>query len=182
MALSILWGLYLLAFGVNHLQARAGKSVPERRVRTDPLSELGLAIQFGAVVLTFLFRRGDAGSIQTTAVGITLGAISVALTWWGLAHLGRQWRLQAVVTDDHTLITTGPYAWVRHPVYTAFFGMLLANILLISSWWAGAAAVVLFITGTEIRIRVEERLLSAHFADHFVSYRSRVAAWLPPVR
>jgi len=74
-------------------------------------------------------------------------------------------RLRAVVTADHQLVTTGPYRWVRHPVYTALLGMLLATVLLFTEPWAAACALALYIVGTEVRVRAEDALLAGHFPE-----------------
>jgi protein-S-isoprenylcysteine O-methyltransferase Ste14 len=177
------WGLYLLAFVVSHLRVRAarGQRAPETQVRRARVSEVGMALQFLGVALTFGLQRPSAGSIGVVVMSCLVAAISVWLTWLSLAHIGRQWRLKAVVMSAHDLITSGPYRWLRHPVYTAFFGMLVANILMFTSWSAGIAAVVLYVIGTEVRIRAEERILREHFPKEFAAYESRTPAWIPPL-
>ena len=177
------WGLYLLAFVVSHLRVRAarGQQAPETPVRRARVSELGMTLQFIGVVLTFALRRPPSDSIGIVVISCLVAAVSVWLTWLSLAHIGRQWRLKAVIMDDHELITSGPYRWLRHPVYTAFFGMMAANILMFTNWGGGIAALVLYVTGTEIRIRAEERILREHFPSEFAAYESRTPAWIPPL-
>ena len=178
------WAIYLAAFVACHLRVRRQRqgAGPERRIRRARSSEWGMALETMGILLCFVFRRpGSAGAwLLVTAAAVMVA--SIALTWWALAHLGRQWRLKAVVTDDHDLITTGPYHWLRHPVYTGLLGMLAATALLITAGWSVVAGVLVFITGTEIRIRAEERILGAHFPETFPAYRSRTLAWLPLLR
>jgi protein-S-isoprenylcysteine O-methyltransferase Ste14 len=177
------WGLYLLAFVVSHLRVRAarGQRAPETPVRRARVSELGMTLQFLGVLLTFALQRSPAGSTGIVLISCLVAAMSVWLTWLSLAHIGRQWRLKAVVMSDHELITSGPYRWLRHPVYTAFFGMMVANILMFTNWSAGIAALVLYVIGTEVRIRAEERILRAQFPAEFAAYESRTPAWIPPL-
>jgi protein-S-isoprenylcysteine O-methyltransferase Ste14 len=111
-----------------------------------------------------------------------VSAAAIGIADWALRHLGRQWRIQAVITDDHRLVTTGPYALVRHPVYLAFLAMLVATVLVRASAAAGAVSVLLFVAGTEIRIAAEDGILAEAFPSEFPGYRRRVAAWLPGVR
>jgi len=177
-----LWGLYLAGFVANHLRVRRQGEHRQRRLRGDRSSEIGMALQFGAVGLGFAWRRPEAAGGWLAAASIALAVASIALNHYALAHLGRQWRLRAVIAEDHELVETGPYGWVRHPVYTAFFGMLVATVLAVTSPGAGALAAALFVAGTEIRIRAEEKLLAERFGRRYRDYCSRVPAWLPPLR
>jgi protein-S-isoprenylcysteine O-methyltransferase Ste14 len=113
------------------------------------------------------------------AVGLALGS-----AWLGAASiriLGKQWSLQARITQDHDLITTGPYRFVRHPIYTAMLGLLLATGLAFSRpVWLGAGLLT-FLAGTALRIRVEERLLRATFGETYDAYARQVPAVVPRV-
>ena len=106
----------------------------------------------------------------------------MALAWVATHHLGKHWRYEAALSEDHELIQTGPYGWVRHPIYASMLGMLLATGAALTWWPIFAAALVLFLAGTEIRVRAEERLLAERFQDSFFSYRSRVHAYVPFIR
>ena len=106
--------------------------------------------------------------------------------WWlrsALGHLGRQWRVRAVIADGHELITTGPYRMFRHPVYLAFLGMLLATAAIHGHPLVDLLLMIVFVIGTEIRVRAEESLLLAEFQDRFSEYLARTPwAYLPFVR
>ncbi len=176
--------LYVAAFVWNHLRVRADRrdEAPEQRVRRDRRSDAGMLAQFAAVVLALSVRRSGAVPFPMTMVAAVALYGGVVLTWAALANLGRQWRLAAVVADDHALVTGGPYSVVRHPVYTGFFLMLVGSALLESQWWAGIVAVILHVAGTEVRIAAEEGLLGQHFGPAFDRYKSATHAWLPPIR
>ena len=113
---------------------------------------------------------------------MVLGPLSVALAWAATRHLGKQWRYEAALSEDHTLIQTGPYRWVRHPIYASMFGMLLSTGFCWTWWPMFLTAILVFLAGTEIRIRAEERLLAERFKDSFYDYRSRVPAYIPFLR
>jgi protein-S-isoprenylcysteine O-methyltransferase Ste14 len=83
------------------------------------------------------------------------------------------------VVEGHELVTQGPYAHVRNPIYLAMFGMLVASGLLVSRWEALLAGILVFLIGNEIRIRSEERLLREAFGTKFDEYASRVPAFFP---
>ena len=111
-----------------------------------------------------------------------LGPASVAVALAAVRHLGKHWRLDAALTKDHELVQTGPYRWVRHPIYASMLGMLLATGFAWTWWPLLLAALALFLAGTEIRVRAEDALLEARFQESFTAYRSRVPAYLPFIR
>jgi protein-S-isoprenylcysteine O-methyltransferase Ste14 len=95
--------------------------------------------------------------------------------------LGKEWSITARMVEDHKLATEGPYARVRHPIYTGMLGMLIATGLAISHWIALIAAIVIFAIGTLIRVRIEERLLRETFGQQFEDYARHVPAVLPGI-
>jgi protein-S-isoprenylcysteine O-methyltransferase Ste14 len=95
--------------------------------------------------------------------------------------LGKQWAVAARLVEGHKLITEGPYAYVRNPIYTGMFGMLLATGLAMEHWIATIAAVVIFAAGLVIRVRTEEKLLRAAFGQEFEDYAQRVPAVIPGI-
>ncbi|MGD0914223.1 MAG: isoprenylcysteine carboxylmethyltransferase family protein, partial [Terracidiphilus sp.] len=113
---------------------------------------------------------------------MVVAPVSVVIVWWATRHLGKQWRYVAALTEGHQLITTGPYRFIRHPIYTSMFGMLLATVFAWSWWPLGVAAAVFFVIGTEIRIRAEDALLASHFGGEFAAWRAKTPAYIPFVR
>ncbi len=177
------WGLFLAAFVWGHLRTRShrGRSAAaEQRVHRDRSSDAGMALQFAALFGVFYFFVPLREPLLPWAIAV-MGA-GVALLWWSIHHLGRQWRLQAVATDDHELIRTGPYAYVRHPLYVAFFAAMLGWAMAKTGLLASAAAVLVFAVGTEIRVRAEDAVLAAAFPREFPAYRASVAAYFPGLR
>jgi protein-S-isoprenylcysteine O-methyltransferase Ste14 len=120
--------------------------------------------------------------VVRTVLGIAIGISAVVMAWQAVAHLGKQFRLHAGLYDDHALVRTGPYAIVRHPIYSSLLAMLTANCLLLTRWPWALLAVAIFIAGTEIRVRSEEKLLRSRFPEEFARYRRQVPAYLPFVR
>ena len=116
------------------------------------------------------------------ALAILSAAGSVLLTVAAIRTLGKQWNLRAALVEGHTLVTSGPYRIVRHPIYLATIGMLLATGLSFSRWPALVAGLAFAIAGTALRVRDEESLLRAAFGGEFEEYRRRVPAILPWVR
>ncbi|HEX4484619.1 MAG TPA: isoprenylcysteine carboxylmethyltransferase family protein [Terriglobales bacterium] len=115
-------------------------------------------------------------------LNIIFAAMAATLSWTGTRALGRQWRIDAGLNADHELIQSGPYRLVRHPIYTSMLCVLLATGFMTASWPLLLVSFAIFMAGLEIRTRVEDGLLSAHFGDAFETYRRSVAAYIPFVR
>jgi protein-S-isoprenylcysteine O-methyltransferase Ste14 len=108
-----------------------------------------------------------------------LSVLSVRLSMESVRTLGREWSLEARLVEGHRLVTAGPYGMVRHPIYSAMLGKLVATALVLSHWIGLLAGVVLFAIGTAIRIGREEKLLRAQFGAEYEDYARRVPALLP---
>jgi len=167
---------------------------PDRETETkrDRVSLLGIILQmcgYAAVwlqapVAAFLppvaALSGLAGIVFSVFV-LALAAGSVWLIASAARTLGKQWALVARVVEGHNLITTGPYAYVRNPIYTGMFGMLIATGLAMEHWIGLIVGVVLFAAGLVVRVRSEEQLLRAAFGQEFEDYAKRVPAALPGI-
>ena len=116
-------------------------------------------------------------------LSIVLLAVAAIVSFQAAQALGTQLRIDASLSEGHRLIRSGPYRWVRHPVYSSFLCLLLGSGLMITkTWWLMAAGVAVFLCGTEIRVRVEDAMLADHFGTQFDEYRRAVSAYLPGVR
>jgi protein-S-isoprenylcysteine O-methyltransferase Ste14 len=115
------------------------------------------------------------------ALAVGIAAASVGLTNAAVLRLGKQWALAARLVEGHALIQDGPYGIVRNPIYLAMFGMLLATGLVATQWIWLAVASLLFLAGTYVRVRSEERLLRGAFGGAFDEYARKVPAFIPGV-
>ena len=89
--------------------------------------------------------------------------------------------MRARLVEGHQLITVGPCAYIRNPIYTGMPGMLIATGLATEHWIALVPASVIFAIGMVIRIRTEEKLLQAQSGDEFEEYAKRVPAVVPGI-
>jgi protein-S-isoprenylcysteine O-methyltransferase Ste14 len=112
---------------------------------------------------------------------VVIACLSVGMVMAAVQTLGKEWSITARLVEGHQLATRGPYRFVRHPIYTGMFGMLLATGLAISYWFNVCAAIAVFLVGTIIRVRSEEKLLREQFGPEFESYARRVPALLPGI-
>ena len=158
------------------LTKRSGQS-PQKLNRN---ARWGIALQMIGYSLLwqghFWTRSPAAWRAGLSVVFFVLAAL---LSWSGARTLGRQWRIDAGLNADHELVRTGVYRIVRHPIYTSMLCLLLATGFLITPLLLFVVAGILFMIGTEIRVRVEDNLLSSRFGEEFHSYRRGVSAYLP---
>jgi protein-S-isoprenylcysteine O-methyltransferase Ste14 len=109
--------------------------------------------------------------------GLTLAGLLFA--WWARIHIGRLWSGTITRKEGHRVVDTGPYALVRHPIYTGliFAVFATATTQATASALAGAALIAL---GLWLKARIEERFLRAELgADAYGAYRARVPMLVP---
>lgn len=93
--------------------------------------------------------------------------------------LGRNWSESLEVREKHSLVTAGPYRFVRHPMYSAFFLWAVAQALLLPNWVAGPAGLIGFGTLFAFRVGREERLMLETFGDQYREYMRQTARIIP---
>jgi protein-S-isoprenylcysteine O-methyltransferase Ste14 len=111
-------------------------------------------------------------------IGVGLGVVGGGLLVWTLRSLGPNLTDTVVTRRDHTLVTTGPYRWVRHPFYDSVSLTLLGNSLAAANWFvllSGAIFLLLIV----IRSRTEEEKLLARFGGAYRAYSERTGRFLP---
>ena len=176
--LLVSWILWILAFIQPRKQAH-GQSKSE----SAPSSRWGIAlVSIGyAIVWTYVRPRGYHQPEIQSLISMIVGPLSVLLAWKSAHRLGKQWRFEAAINENHELIQTGVYSRLRHPIYASMLGMYIATGLAWSWWPKTLLGLAVFIMGTEIRIRAEERLLTQRVPS-YEQYRARTFAYLPFVR
>jgi protein-S-isoprenylcysteine O-methyltransferase Ste14 len=121
------------------------------------------------------FLRPDAASFWSGALTTAAG---LAFSAWARVHLGRNWSAAVSVKQDHQLIRTGPYAIVRHPIYTGLLVGLIGTAIAIAQWRALVAVLIAFAAFWR-KLRLEERWMTETFGDDYRQYRARTAALIP---
>jgi protein-S-isoprenylcysteine O-methyltransferase Ste14 len=177
--LSVSWITWALAF-VRPRRRAAG----QRKAVRAPSSRWGILLVMLAYACEWAFIRpeGFHKSAPSLIASILVGPPSIVLAWMATRHLDKQWRFEAALSEDHELIKTGPYRWLRHPIYASMLSMLLATGLAKAWWPLLVAGIVFYVIGTEIRISAEERLLASQFGEEFSQYRQTARAYVPFLR
>jgi protein-S-isoprenylcysteine O-methyltransferase Ste14 len=129
---------------------------------------------------SWLGERMYPGSETIAVVGALLTMLGVAFACWARYVLGRNWSSVVQVKEDHELIQTGPYHWVRHPIYTglllAFFGTAMAI-----GEWRGAICVAIVAVSFWFKLKLEERWMRENFGSTYEQYMARTKALIPGV-
>ena len=113
---------------------------------------------------------------------VALVGLGFVFAWWARIHLGMLWSASVTIKADHKVIDTGPYALVRHPIYTGMILSAAATAAAIGSGTAILGAAVMAL-GLWIKARLEERFLREQLgAAAYDSYRARVPMLIPFAR
>jgi protein-S-isoprenylcysteine O-methyltransferase Ste14 len=180
---SVAWAI----FGFSFLFRKKNPRVLE--TGRSSVSKWGIVVQAVGFAMIWSFPRpqwwpfnsSTAGESALATLAVVLACASCLLCLLAVRRLGKHWTCQARVIEGHELMTQGPYALVRNPIYLGIFGLMIASGLVFSRWWTFLGAVVLFLAGNHIRTRAEEKLLRETFGPVFDDYARRVPAFLPRV-
>jgi len=159
----------------------------EKRVALSQAWRYGILIFIGAILLSHavpplmaeprLWHVGYDGAYGLAA--LTLAGILFA--WWARIHLGRLWSGAITRKEDHRVVDTGPYAWVRHPIYAGVIASLFATAAAQATMTAFVGAALIAV-GFWLKARMEERFLIAELGGPYEAYRQRVPMLVPFLR
>jgi protein-S-isoprenylcysteine O-methyltransferase Ste14 len=125
------------------------------------------------------FLPNNDGAVEIA--GALLALTGAAFAAWARSKLGRLFSPQLGVQEQHRLITSGPYAVVRHPIYLGIIDFIIGTALFLNDV-ALFLAGLLFVIYFGAQIRIEERMLERHFGNSWREYRARVPGLFPYLR
>ncbi len=166
----------------------AGKREPgESGSRRSARSILGIAVQMvgfvlvGAGPIDISLAPSSPAAVEQVGIVVLLIAFTCGVFAASKRALGRNWSLVARTRSDHELVTWGPFAYVRHPIYSALFAWLLAMAVAFGHYLGLILGIPLYWIGTTLRILEEEKLLRAQFGPAYDAYAARVKRFLPGI-
>ncbi len=169
---------------MRNKQAMRQKQLAESRINVldaalDFLAFIGMEI----IPLIYIFSAWlDFANYQLPVWSGWLGAaiflVVLWLLWRSHADLGLNWSPTLQITQQHSLVTRGVYAYIRHPIYAAMWLWGIAQVLL-HNWIAGLATLVLFTPVYFRRVPREEQMMIDHFGDEYRSYMQRSGRVIP---
>lgn len=186
-AVWIFWGISWLIAALWADRTVARPTASEWRYRI--LTFLGWALLLGNIVR---FKPWPAGSLPAIIweprwalpmaaqwLFVALAAAGCAFAWWGRLHLGRLWSASLTRKADHRVVDSGPYAIVRHPIYTGLLIGAVATVAIRANI-AASVGIVIFLIGYWVKARAEEVFLSAELGPaSYAAYRARVPMLIP---
>lgn len=181
----IFWaGAALYGFAV--LAARIAATRAQRSLGArSPRSIAGVGLQVLGIFLAgtgSVHRALPNADLRSIAAGAAIALLllnAAALFRWSSTTMGTNWSLVARTRADHELVTTGPFATVRHPIYLSMLMFLIALTIATGHYLQLLWALPVFAIGTWVRIVEEERLLRAAFGERFDAYARRTGAFFP---
>ena len=114
-------------------------------------------------------------------MGIGMALLGFALLQWAQNTLGKNWSDTPRMIKEQSLITTGPYQFIRHPIYTAFLLILGSTLFISANWLIGSAWIGMTVLEVASRIGFEEQLMLEYFGSQYRVYMKRTGKLFPKI-
>ena len=176
LVLWIVFGLYWAIAGLDSSPTKTSESSASTYFHQFILAAAFLLVIFPVPGLTGWFLPPTFRFVW--AVAVTLQAAFLLLALWARRHLGRNWSAEVRIAVDHHLVRTGPYRWLRHPIYTAMLGMFLGTAIASGQYHALLGLALLFIAYLR-KTRLEDQILQQTFGAEYDEYRRGTWALVP---
>lgn len=177
-----LWIVFCVYWGVSALSVKRTQQMEAAGWRFATAAMLVVAafsiFSRRASSLGILSRRWVPESDWIRAAAIVLVATGIALAIWARRHIGEFWSARVTLKVDHQLIQSGPYARVRHPIYSGILLAMIGTALFIGEWRAVIGVVLIFLAHW-MKARREEKLLESQFGQAYAEYRKRTGSLIP---
>jgi len=165
-----------------------GETIPRRREPRLLLAGRALvALPLFVAILTYLVNPPWMAWAElplrnwTRWVGVALGFLTVPAAHWVFTSLGRNVSETVLTKSHHELVTSGPYRWIRHPLYTTGIALVLAIGLMAASWFILLFGLITLASIQLVVIPLEERELLTKFGQQYRDYTQRTGRLLPRV-
>jgi protein-S-isoprenylcysteine O-methyltransferase Ste14 len=175
------WCVYWMARAAGSKSTQRRESVASRLAHVGPLIIGGLLLGWRDLPWPWLGQQLWPRSLVSYWVGVALIVVGLLFTVWAREYLGRNWSGTVTVKQGHELIRTGPYAWVRHPIYTGGLTAVLGTAVASATVRAFLGLAVIAAALLRKR-RIEERFMTETFPGEYQRYRAQVPALIPLIR
>jgi protein-S-isoprenylcysteine O-methyltransferase Ste14 len=172
------WLAYWIVAARDVKAARRRQSFATRLVTVVLTVPAAALLAFPNQPLHWLEERFLPDTMVAYWFGILMVIAGLAFAVWARVYLGRNWSGTVTVKQDHELIRTGPYRFVRHPIYTGLLFAILGTAVAFGEW-RGLLAFGLLTGALLLKLRMEERFMSESFPDEYPRYRAEVPALIP---
>lgn len=172
----VVFSLYWEYAATNAAAAKKSESDWSRAVHVT-LTNLALVLAMAPIRG---FGRFLPVSVAIMSVGLAIEAAGVAVAIWARRHLGRNWSGRISITVDHELVRSGPYRWLRHPIYTGLLLMYL-GVALVTGEKLALVGLAMGVFAYWRKIRLEEANLDLAFGAGYQAYRRETWALVPGI-
>jgi protein-S-isoprenylcysteine O-methyltransferase Ste14 len=179
-----MWGGWIAYWWLSSLRVKRivrEESVGSRLTHMLPLMIAAILLASPGLRLGLLDGQVLTPSVATFWTGAAITAAGLLFSVWARVHLGANWSGTVTIKESHELVTTGPYAIVRHPIYTGLLLGLIGSAIALERW-RGVLAVVIALVGILHKLRIEERWMTEQFGDTYRAYAARVPRLIPFAR
>jgi len=177
-ALWLSWALYWAVRSQDVKRTARREPVVSRLLHLVPLVLALLLVAAPSIPGWVLCERFLPQAAWPFWIGAALTACGLLFAVWARRHIGTNWSGTVTLKEDHELVTTGPYAIVRHPIYTGLL-LALAGSAMARGELRGLLAVVIATLALWRKLGLEERWMREQFGARYDAYRQRVAALIP---
>ncbi|RXE55369.1 hypothetical protein ABH15_11505 [Methanoculleus taiwanensis] len=144
---------------------------------TIGMAALPLLYSLTPILAPFSVPMPDALRIAGGAVYLAALVLMLLI----LRELGGDWSMGVELKENHRLVTSGPYRFVRHPTYTAFTLMMAGQLFLTANWLVGIYGIAVWALFCVVRIPREEAMMLEEFGDEYRTYRDRTGILVPNI-
>jgi protein-S-isoprenylcysteine O-methyltransferase Ste14 len=179
---TVMWIAFLIYWQVMAINTKA-------TTQLEPTASRALRVLlFGTAIVLLSFRVPVAwlhvhlwpSNFDTFWTGAAITIAGLLFCVWARVTLGRNWSRSVTIKQDHELIVSGPYALVRHPIYSGLFLGFIGTLLAMGQV-RGVVAFGLIVLALWIKLRLEEKWMRAQFGAKYEAYAGRVKAVVPGV-
>jgi protein-S-isoprenylcysteine O-methyltransferase Ste14 len=172
------WALYWWALSFKVKAAARRESRWSRLLHLGPLLLAALLLWLPRAPLAFLGERFLPAAAWPFWLGAVLTGAGLLFAAWARRHIGTNWSAIVTIKEGHEFIASGPYAIVRHPIYTGLLFAFAGSALALGEC-RGLLALAIVAWALWRKLRLEERWMQQHFGESYQAYCRRVAALLP---
>ena len=175
------WGLYWMLSAIRNKATQRRESLASRLAHVLPLALGGVLIAWPQAPPSALAWRLWPPSLAAHWIGVALVIAGLAFAIWARVYLGGNWSGTVTVKQGHELIRSGPYAYVRHPIYTGLITALLGTTLASGTVHAAIGLAIIAVAFVH-KSRIEEGFMRETFPGEYQRYSAEVPALIPFAR
>jgi protein-S-isoprenylcysteine O-methyltransferase Ste14 len=177
----VLWIAFLIYWQIKAIDTKTTQRlepVASRILRALTFLIAIVLLSTTRIPLRWLYLQVWPAGLWSFWLGATVMVAGLLFAVWAREHLGRNWSRSVTIKQGHELITTGPYAVVRHPIYTGILAGFLGTAIALSQLRGFIVFLLIFIVFW-LKLRTEEQWMRFQFGETYATYARRTAALLP---